>query len=142
MTALTESAIDAAALLSAVQPPAAGAAAVFLGTVRADDVNGRRIVALDYEAYREMAEKKLGEIEAEMRRRWPIESCTMVHRLGRVPVGEASVAVAVATGHRGDAFEACRFGIDTIKSIVPIWKRDVFADGPGEWAVPPAPSAG
>ena len=106
--------------------------ALFLGTVR--DLTGDEVtVFLDYEAYPPMAEKKLAEIEAEVRARWPVGEIAMVHRLGRLGVGEISVAVAVSTPHRADAFAACRFAIDTLKELVPIWKKDVAADGTAEW---------
>ena len=106
--------------------------ALFLGTVR--DLTGDEVTAfLDYEAYPPMAEKKLAEIEAEVRSRWPVGEIAMVHRLGRLGVGEVSVAVAVSTPHRADAFAACRFAIDTLKELVPIWKKDIAPDGTADW---------
>ncbi len=132
MFALTHSPIDYHALTEAVRRPGCGAVALFLGTVR--DLTGDEVtVFLDYEAYPPMAEKKLAEIEAEVRARWPVGEIAMVHRLGRLGVGEISVAVAVSTPHRADAFAACRFAIDTLKELVPIWKKDVAADGTAEW---------
>ena len=80
-----------------------------------------------------MAEKKLAEIEAEVRRRWPVGDIAMVHRLGRLEVGDVSVAVAVSCPHRGEAFDACRYAIDTLKELVPIWKKENAPDGTGEW---------
>jgi molybdopterin synthase catalytic subunit len=80
-----------------------------------------------------MAEKKLAEIEADVRTRWPVGDVAMVHRLGRLGVGEVSVVVAVSCPHRGDAFDACRYAIDRLKELVPIWKRDNRADGTAEW---------
>jgi molybdopterin synthase catalytic subunit len=136
MFALTQDPIDYHALTEAVRRPACGAVALFLGTVR--DLTGDEVtVFLDYEAYPPMAEKKLAEIEVEARRRWPIGEIAMVHRLGRLGVGEISVAVAVSTPHRADAFAACRFAIDTLKELVPIWKKDVALDGTTEWQHPP-----
>ncbi len=132
MFALTHSAIDYHALTEAVRRPGCGAVALFLGTVR--DLTGDEVTAfLDYEAYPPMAEKKLAEIEAEARARWPVGDIALVHRLGRLGVGEISVAVAVSTPHRADAFAACRFAIDTLKELVPIWKKDVASDGKAEW---------
>ncbi len=133
MIRLTHEAIDYPSLTESVRSPHCGAVALFLGTVR--DLTGEQVtVFLDYEAYAPMAEKKLSEIEAEVRRRWPVERVAMVHRLGRLLVGEVSVAVAVASPHRQDAFEACRYAIDTLKELVPIWKRENAPDGTSEWA--------
>ena len=106
MVRLTHDAIDYHALTDAVRSPHCGAVVLFLGTVR--DLTGEQVtVFLDYDAYAPMAEKKLAEIEAEVRRRWPVGDVAMVHRLGRLGVGEVSVAVAVSCPHRGDAFDAC-----------------------------------
>lgn len=135
MTRLTHDPIDFAALTEAVRSPHCGAVALFLGTVR--DLTGDAVTtALDYDAYPPMAEKKLAEIEAEVRRRWPVGDVAMVHRLGRLEIGDVSVAVAVSTPHRADAFAACRFAIDALKEQVPIWKRENFVDGRTEWQHP------
>src|SRR5919197_4913116 len=83
-----------------------------------------------------MAEKKLAEIEAEVRRRWRVGNVALVHRLGRLAVGEVSVAVAVSCPHRGEAFDACRYAIDRLKEVVPIWKKENWADGSTEWVHP------
>ena len=93
-------------------------------------------VALDYEAYPAMAEKKMAEIERETRERWPVGDMMMVHRLGHLDIGEVSVAVAVSCPHRPDAFEACRYAIDRLKELVPIWKKENWADGSAEWVHP------
>ena len=113
MIQLTNEPIDAAALIDAARHPRAGAVVLFLGTTR-ELTAGRRTVALDYEAYREMAERKLAELESEACRRWPVIECIMVHRLGRVPPAEASVAIFVATPHRRDAFAAGEWLIDSL----------------------------
>ena len=135
MTRLTRDPIDFAALTEAVRSPHCGAVALFLGTVR--DLTGDAVTtALDYDAYPPMAEKKLAEIEAEVRRRWPVGEVALVHRLGKLDPGDVSVAVAVSTPHRTDAFAACRFAIDALKEQVPIWKRENFADGRTEWQHP------
>ncbi len=135
MIALTTERIDASAVLTAVQSPSAGAVVLFLGTTR--EVTGnRRTQALDYECYPEMAERKLAELEAEARTRWPILHCAIAHRLGRVDIGEASVAVAVSSAHRQPAFEAGQWLIDTLKQVVPIWKCEHWADGTTEWVHP------
>jgi molybdopterin synthase catalytic subunit len=135
MIELTKQPIDACALLASVSQPAAGAVVLFLGTTR-ELTDGRRTLSLDYEAYDEMAERKLAELEAEARRRWPVVECAIVHRLGRVPLAEASVAIAVSTPHRADAFAAGQWLIDSIKRDVPIWKQEHWSDGKSEWVHP------
>lgn len=138
MIRLTHDPIDVPALLDLVGSPQAGAVVLFLGTTR-EFTRGRQTASLDYECYPEMAERKLAELESEARRRWPIIECGVVHRLGHVALGEASVAVAVSTPHRRDAFEAGQWLIDTLKEVVPIWKRETWADGATEWVHPGAP---
>jgi molybdopterin synthase catalytic subunit len=135
MIQLTPDTIDTGALLRQAAHPHAGAVVLFLGTTR-EITNGRQTVALDYEAYHEMAERRLRDLEAEARRRWPVLECIVVHRLGRVPPAEASVAIAVSTPHRSDAFAAGQWLIDSLKRDVPIWKREEWADGSTEWVHP------
>lgn len=135
MIELTRDPIDTAALLARATTPEAGAVVLFLGTTR-EMTDGRRTLTLDYEAYDEMAERKLAELEAEARRRWPLVECYIVHRLGRVPLAEASVAIVVSTPHRTDAFAAGQWLIDTLKRDVPIWKQEHWADGASEWVHP------
>src|SRR5581483_1883971 len=135
MIRLTHDPIDHAALTEQVRSPRCGAVVTFLGTVR--DLTGEKVtVALDYDAYPGMAEKKMAEIEADTRARWPIGEMAMVHRLGHVEVGDVSVAVAVSCPHRAQAFEACRHVIDRLKELVPIWKKENWADGKTEWVHP------
>jgi molybdopterin synthase catalytic subunit len=132
MIALTPHSIDTQALLESVQSPHAGAVVLFLGTVR--DLTGDQVTEfLEYEAYPPMAEKKLAELATLARQRWPIQGLAMVHRIGRLGVGEVSVAVAVSCPHRVEAFEAGRFLIDTLKEQVPIWKKDTAPDGAATW---------
>lgn len=116
--------------LAALQDTAAhdGALALFVGVVRNGNA-GRNVLRLEYEAYEEMALSEMEAIEREVVRRWPITEIRIVHRLGRMEIGEASVAVAVAAPHRDEAFESCRFAIDTLKRTVPIWKKEFYADG-------------
>lgn len=135
MIQLTDQPIDTAGLVDAARHPAAGAVLLFLGTTR-EWTDGRQTVALDYEAYPAMAERRLAELEAEARRRWPVLECVIVHRVGRVPPAEASVAIVVSTPHRADAFAAGQWLIDTLKKDVPIWKREQWADGGAEWVHP------
>jgi molybdopterin synthase catalytic subunit len=131
---LTVEPLDVAADVAAVADPHAGGIAVFLGTTRAEDAaGGRRLVALDYEAYPEMAGAQLLDLAERARRRWPVTRLVLRHRVGRVPLAEPSVLVAVATPHRAEAFEACRWLIDTLKSEAAIWKKEVWTDGSGRW---------
>jgi molybdopterin synthase catalytic subunit len=135
MIQLTTEPIDYYALTERVRRADCGAVVTFLGTVR-DLTDGRVTVALDYEAYPSMAEKKMAEIEQETRARWPVGDILMVHRLGHLDVSEVSVAVALSCPHRGEAFEACRFAIDRLKELVPIWKKENWSDGSSEWVHP------
>jgi molybdopterin synthase catalytic subunit len=135
MVELTNERIDITSLLDRVRSPLAGAVVFFLGTTR-ELTNGRRTRSLDYECYPEMAARKLAELEAEARARWKLIDCAVVHRLGRVEIGEASVAVAVSSAHRKAAFEAGQWLIDTLKQSVPIWKKEILADGTAEWVHP------
>ncbi len=135
MIDITEAPIDHAAATESVRSNRAGAVCTFLGTVR--EITGtRRTVTLSYEAYCEMALKKLAELESEARGRWPIIELAVVHRVGQLELGELSVVVAVSCPHRAHAFEACRWLIDTLKERVPIWKRETWEDGSSEWVHP------
>ncbi len=135
MVRLTRNAIDSAELLESVRSSDAGAVVVFLGTVR-EMTEGRQTIALDYDAFPEMAEQKMRELEAEAKNRWPITNVGLVHRLGHMKPGDISVAIAVSCPHRKDAFEAGRFLIDRLKETVPIWKKENWADGTTEWVHP------
>jgi len=145
MVRLTHDPIDHAALTESVRRPGCGAVVSFLGTVR--DLTGDEVtLALEYEAYAPMADRKMAEIEADTRARWPVGDMVLEHRLGRLDVGEISVAVAVSTPHRADAFAACRHAIDRLKELVPIWKKDLAPGGASTWvhpsAAPTAPLGG
>lgn len=132
MIRLTREPIDYHTLTEQVRRPDCGAVVLFLGTVR--ELTGERVtIALDYEAYPAMAEKKLAEIEADARRQWPVGDIAIVHRLGHLAVADISVAVAVSCPHRAQAFEACRHAIDRLKELAPIWKKENWADGSTEW---------
>lgn len=126
MVRLTREPLDLPALLGAEARD--GAVCLFVGVVR-DHNDGRRVRHLEYEAYEEMALPLLAEIEADVRQRWPVSDVRLEHRLGRLEIGEASVAVAVCSPHRAEAFAACRHAIDTLKQRVPIWKKEFYADG-------------
>jgi molybdopterin synthase catalytic subunit len=118
--------IDLAALSGT--SPADGALCLFVGVVRNEN-RGRTVVRLEYQAYEEMALPLMQRIAQEARERFPVTEVRLMHRLGTLEIGEASVAVAVASPHRAEAFQACRFAIDTLKAQVPIWKKEVYADG-------------
>jgi len=137
MIKLTREPIDYATLTESVRSPQAGAVVLFLGTVR-EMTNGRQTVALDYEAYPQMAEAKMTELEQQAREKWPVVATSMVHRLGHLELGDISVAVAVSAPHRQQAFHAGRFLIDELKARVPIWKKENWADGTTEWVHPGA----
>lgn len=108
-----------------------GGVVTFRGIVR-NSSRGKRVRYLEYDAYPEMAEQELAKIAAEVERRWQTDHIALVHRIGRLEIGECSVVVAVACPHRGEAFEACRYAIATLKQTVPIWKKEVAEDGE-EW---------
>ena len=129
---VTQKKIIPAKVLESVHDKSAGGVVLFLGTVR-NRSEGRSVVGLEYETYREMAEKRLAELEREVRARWRVKKMTMIHREGRLRVGEVSVAVAVSSEHRAEAFEAARFAIDRIKTSAPIWKREVLKGGRKLW---------
>lgn len=135
MVSLTDSPIDPSAWLLRGSDPAAGAHVLMLGVTRG--VTGdEKTLLLEYEAHLPLAEAELARIEAEARARWPLIDCTIIHRLGPVPVGEASVLVAAIAAHRDAAFEAARYLIDTLKERAPIWKRDHRGDGSAAWLHP------
>ncbi len=135
MIELVTTAIDTDAVLRHVASPAAGAVVLFLGTTR-QYTDGRETASLDYECFEEMARAKLAELEAEARRRWPLIECALVHRVGHLEIGAASVAVAVSSAHRHVAFEAGGWLIDTLKQVVPIWKKENWRDGTSQWVHP------
>jgi molybdopterin synthase catalytic subunit len=126
---IVEQEIDVGAMIEVAQRPDCGAVSTFIGTTRVDEAGGNSVEYLEYEAYRPMADRKLEEIGAEIEERWDVGHVAIVHRIGRVDRGEASVAIVVASPRRGPAFEASRYAIERIKEIVPIWKREVWSDG-------------
>ncbi|HUZ01092.1 MAG TPA: MoaD family protein [Thermomicrobiaceae bacterium] len=126
--AVVEGPIDVQAISDSVAGPGAGAIVTFVGTVR-DAARGQAVRHLEYEAYAAAAERMLARVGDEIRERWGIERVAITHRVGRLDVGDASVAIAVASAHRAEAFDACRYAIDRIKEIVPIWKKEFYAEG-------------
>jgi len=128
MFRVTNQPIDLNELVRYVADAEAGAIVPFIGTTRNNN-EGRKVIALDYDGYPEMAEKELARIGAEAKNKWPICKMAIVHRLGPVQIGEASVIIVVSSAHRDAAFAASRFAIEEIKKTVPIWKKEVFEGG-------------
>jgi len=129
---ITTRAINPSRVLRAAEDDSAGAVVLFIGTVRSPN-EGHAIEKLEYQAYREMAEKRMQKIESEARSRWPLKKVVMVHREGELRVGDVSVAVAVSAEHRAEAYEACRYAIEEIKHKLPIWKRERISGGKRVW---------
>ena len=128
MIALTTDPIDVASALKYLQSEQAGAIDFFLGVVR-DNTQSRSVEHLEYEAYDRMAIGEMKKIADEAHQRWPILRYVIIHRTGTLMIGEIAVLIGIATAHRADAFDACRYIIDTIKQTVPIWKKEIFTDG-------------
>ena len=128
MIAITEMPIDTQEVIAAVQAEGAGAINVFIGTVR-NHTQAKPVVQLDFEAFDSMALKKMQQIADQAASRWPIQKVAIVHRKGSLQIGDAAVVIAVSTPHRKASFEACEFIIDTLKEVVPIWKKEIFEDG-------------
>lgn len=135
MFKITSDDIELGDVIRAVETEDAGAIVHFLGVVR-NNTESREVSYLEYEAYPPMAEKKMAEIAQEIHEKWGLNRVAMIHRVGRLEIGEVSVAVAVASPHRKEAFEACHYAMNRLKQIVPIWKREVWTDGEEEWVKP------
>jgi len=134
-TYLTRTPISLDTLMAEVAQPACGGTCVFLGTVRSGpDEQG--VTAIEYSAYEEMVEAEFGRLLADARARWPGAGIAVRHRLGTIPVGEASIAIAAAAPHRAQAFEACRYVIEEVKRRVPVWKKELRVDGTEVWVDP------
>jgi len=128
MIELSKSSINISSVIESARDDGAGALDVFIGTVR-NATKDKRVKKLEFEAYEKMALNELEKIAQEASKRWPIKKISIVHALGIREIGETAVAIAVSTPHRQEAFEACRFCIDTLKETVPIWKKEIFEDG-------------
>ena len=128
MFRVTDVPIDLARLVRAVADPRAGAVVTFLGATRNEN-DGRRVVRLEYEAFTAMAEREMRALGRDAARRWPLRKVAVTHRIGAVPLGEASVGIAVSAAHRAEAFAACHWLIDRLKETVPIWKKEYFRGG-------------
>lgn len=131
MFEITTEPLDPVPLVEAVRRDESGAIALFYGVVRNENL-GRNVLWLEYDAYPEMAIKKMREVADEVRAKFPVTGVGVLHRIGRLEIGETSLLVAVSSGHRKEAFEACHYAVDRIKQIVPVWKKEVF-EGGEEW---------
>jgi MoaE-MoaD fusion protein len=129
---VTSEPLDPNELLAAVRQDESGAVVLFHGVAR-NNSEGRRVIALEYDAHASLAEKKLAEVAHEVRSRWPIMAIAVLHRTGRLAIGETSLLVAVSSAHRQEAFEASQYAVDRIKQIVPVWKKEIWEDGTGDW---------
>lgn len=139
MIQITSEPIDLAQVVACVRDNRCGATVLFSGSTRAV-TDGQSTQTLHYECYESMARRALAELETVATRRWPIHQCCIVHRVGMVEVGETSVAIAVSSPHRADAFAAAQWLIDSVKNQVPIWKKEVFTDGSEQWQHPVSPT--
>jgi len=125
---ITDASLSLDVVASFINDPGAGGIDIFIGTTR-DNEKGKNVLYLEYEAYQPMAEQMMRQIAVDMAAKWDIKKIAMLHRAGRVDIGEASVIIGVSSPHRKEAFEACRYGIDTLKKTVPIWKKEFFEGG-------------
>ena len=128
MFKITKEPLVAESIIAEVNKSGNGGICAFVGTVR-DNAEGKSVLHLEYDAYPEMAEKKLAEIAAEIKDKWGLGDVSIVHRIGKMEIGEAAVVIAVGAPHRKEAFQACQYAIDRIKEFVPIWKKEYFTDG-------------
>ncbi|KAI9558650.1 hypothetical protein GHT06_015439 [Daphnia sinensis] len=129
---LVEDKLDVNFIYSQVVENSTGAVSLFVGTTR-DNFEGKKVIHLEYEAFKPMAEKEIKKICLTIREKWKVENVAFHHRLGVVPVGEASIVIAISSEHRTESLEAVQFGIDTLKKSVPIWKKELYSDGAPEW---------
>lgn len=132
MIEIKSQSITEQAVIDRVKKSTHGAIVTFVGIVR-DNSEGKRVLYLEYETYGEMAKKKLEEIATEIQSRWGISDVDIVHRVGRIELGETVVVIAVGSAHRLNAFQACQYAIDRLKEIVPIWKKEFYDDGSSAW---------
>lgn len=128
---ITDLPIEPEAVIKLVKTDDSGAINLFIGTVR-NSTQNREVVKLEFEAYESMAVKELHKIAHQVKARWPVKAIAIHHRIGELAIGDIPVIIAVSTPHRTQGFEACQFAIDTLKLSVPIWKKEIFADGE-EW---------
>lgn len=135
MIEIVDSEIDVERVQRHVESEDCGAIVVFIGTTR-KMTSGRETIKLEYDCYRPMAISELEKLKSKAMQQWPVHRCAIVHRVGIVDKGQASVVVAVSSPHRVDAFESSQWIMDTLKKVVPIWKKEIWADGETEWVHP------
>jgi molybdopterin synthase catalytic subunit len=133
MIAITKQSINVSQILADSEHPSSGATVLFTGSVRDHSDDKEKVSEVYYEAYEKMVENTLLEIEDEVLKKWNVKKFITIHRIGELKVNEISVAIAVSTEHRQDAFDACRYTIDNIKTRAPIWKKEIFDSGAAEW---------
>lgn len=136
MIEITQKPVSLESVVNRVRKDSCGAVVTFIGTVR-DSSYGRKVLSLEYEAYEKMAKDKFGDIVTEIGNKWQLQDIAICHRVGKVKVGEIVLVIAVAAAHRQEAFEACRYAIDRLKQIAPIWKKEIYEDGTS-WIESPA----
>ncbi|KAL4228298.1 Molybdopterin synthase catalytic subunit [Mactra antiquata] len=129
---ITREIIDIGNLTTRVTSPTCGAISTFLGTTR-NNFQGKKVKTLEYEAYEPMAKKEMQKICDNIRDKWSVENIALVHRIGDVPITQASVAIVVSSPHRKESLEAVQYGIDTLKATVPIWKKEIYEDDSYSW---------
>ncbi|XP_061174382.1 molybdopterin synthase catalytic subunit-like [Saccostrea echinata] len=129
---ITEKKLDVNNISQMVTDPSCGAISIFVGITR-DNFDGKKVLRLEYEAYKPMAEKKMKEICDAVRKKWQIHKTAMIHRINVVPISEASIVIAVSSPHRKDSLQAVEYAIDTLKATVPIWKKEIYADESSSW---------
>jgi molybdopterin synthase catalytic subunit len=137
---LSQEPLDPGAILAGMEDPACGGLASFVGRVRREH-QGRSVLRLDYSAYEPMARRRLRQLALEARQRWDLGPLALCHRVGGLEIGETAVVIAVAGGHRGECFEACRWLLEAVKAGVPIWKHEFYADGTEAWVGAPRAAA-
>ena len=129
---ITKNKINPSDVIELVSSPSSGATVMFLGTTR-DNFDGKKVEKLEYECYESMAIKEIEKLCVDIRSKWEVINLGIVHRIGEVPIGEASVIIVVSSEHRAEAFLAAQYGIDTLKANVPIWKNEFYSEGPAQW---------
>lgn len=132
---VTDEPLDSNEAVAFVGDPSSGATCVFLGTARDRSDAGAEVVGLRYEAWEELARRRLEGVAEEMFAKWPVRRIALLHRVGDLAIGEVSVVVACSSPHRAEAFEACRHGIERLKEDVPIWKKESLASGEARWVM-------
>lgn len=131
MIEITSSPLSPEQMINKIRKDSYGAVVTFLGTVRSPS-QGKKVLYLEYEAYEDMAQKKLEQIVSEINQKWQLQDVAISHRIGKVAAGETALVIVVAAPHRKEAFEACQYAIDRLKQIAPFWKKEVYEDG-GSW---------